>query len=129
VLRSVLRIVLAVGMVGVGILHFVSPEGFVAIVPRYLPSPYALVLVSGFFEILGGVGLLRARTRRAASLGLIALYIAVFPANVNMAVHHLPLGRTELSDLVLWLRLPFQLVLIGLAWWVGRPVQVARPGG
>ena len=90
--RVVLRILLAAGMMVTGVLHFVRPEGFVAIVPSYLPAPYVLVLVSGFFEVLGGAGLLVPRVRRAASLGLIALYVAVFPANVNMALHHLSLG-------------------------------------
>ncbi|MEO2088524.1 MAG: hypothetical protein ABGY75_03380, partial [Gemmataceae bacterium] len=51
------------------------------------PAPRALVLSSGFFEILGGLGLLLARTGRLASFGLIALYIAVFPANIHMATH------------------------------------------
>jgi uncharacterized membrane protein len=91
-----LRLVLAVSMVAVGVLHFTSPEGFVRIVPAYLPAPLALVYVSGAFEIAGGLGLLVARLRRAAAYGLIALYVAVFPANVNMAVHQIPLqcGRS-----------------------------------
>jgi uncharacterized membrane protein len=118
--RAVLRVLLAVGMVVVGVLHFVRPEGFVAIVPRYLPVPYALVLISGFFEMLGGVGLLVARVRRAASFGLIALYVAVFPANLNMAMNHLALGSTEIPPALLWLRLPLQAVLILVAWWVGQ---------
>jgi uncharacterized membrane protein len=94
-MRRALRIVLAVSMMAIGVLHFVAPDGFVKIVPRFLPAPLVLVLVSGAFEILGGVGLLVARVRRAASFGLVALYVAVFPANVNMAVNDLRrlLGR------------------------------------
>jgi uncharacterized membrane protein len=77
-------------MVGVGLLHFLRPEAFVRIVPDYLPAPGALVMVSGVFEILGGVGILLAKVRRLASYGLVALYLAVFPANVNMVVHPEP---------------------------------------
>ena len=56
------------------------------------PAPNVLVMVSGFFEILGGVGLLVPRVRRAASYGLVLLYLAVYPANINMALHP-ELGR------------------------------------
>lgn len=115
------RVLVALAMTWVGVLHFVRPDGFVKIVPRFLPAPYALVLVSGAFEILFGLGLLPRRTRRWSSYGLVALLIAVFPANINMAVHHLDLNGTPLPTWVLWARLPFQLVFIALALWVGRP--------
>src|SRR6185312_9033984 len=85
--RKRLRAVLTAIMIGIGVLHFVVPDVFTSIVPAYLPAPRALVLVSGVFEILGGVGLQIPRVRRAASYGLVALYISVFPANVNMVVH------------------------------------------
>ena len=107
-------------MIYVGVLHFARPSGFVSIVPTYLPAPVTLVLVSGFFEILGGAGLLLPRVRKAASYGLVALYIAVFPANVNMAVHHLPFGDSPTPEWLLLLRLPLQLVLIVLALYVGE---------
>ena len=116
-----LRGVLAVSMVAVGVLHFVNPEPFVRIVPSMLPAPLALVYVSGAFEIAGGLGLLVARLRRAAAYGLIALYVAVFPANVNMAIHRIPLqGTTPPPVWALWLRLPFQAVFIAWAYRVGR---------
>lgn len=119
-LRSLTRVFVALAMTAIGILHFVRPAGFVAIVPRALPYPYALVLISGAFEILLGLGLLVPRARRLSSYGLVALYIAVFPANINMAVHHLDLGGKPVPTWALWLRLPFQLVFIALALWVGR---------
>jgi len=75
---------LAAAMVAIGVLHFVRPKPFVRIVPKYLPAPLTLVYVSGFFEILGGIGLLIPETRVWAAWGLIALYVAVFPANINM---------------------------------------------
>ena len=120
-LRPALRWLLALAMIGAGVAHFVTPEPFVRIVPAWLPGAMALVLVSGVFEILGGVGLLVRRTRRAASFGLVALYLAVFPANLNQAIHHLTFdGVTPIAPAVLWGRLPFQIVLIAWALWVGR---------
>jgi uncharacterized membrane protein len=116
--RSRLRVVLTFAMVSIGILHFVTPQPFVRIVPSFLPAPVVLVLVSGFFEVLGGVGLLVPRVRRAASYGLVALYVSVFPANINMAIHP-ELGQ-GLPLWALWGRLPFQVLFIAWALWVGR---------
>ncbi len=83
---------LAIAMIWVGVLHFVRPKPFVRIVPKYLPAPLALVYISGFFEILGGVGLLIPATRVYAAWGLIALYIAVFPANIYMLTDNVSLN-------------------------------------
>src|SRR6185369_9324029 len=110
--RVVFRVLLAVGMIGIGVVHFARPDGFVKIMPRMLPAPLALVLVSGAFEILGGAGLLVARTRRFASYGLVALYLAVFPANINMAVNDIQPSGFHIPEALLWLRLPFQLAFI-----------------
>jgi uncharacterized membrane protein len=119
--RPALRALLAVAMMGVGVMHFVTPDPFVRIVPAYLPAHLALVYVSGFFEILGGAGLFVTRVRRAASFGLIALYVAVFPANVNMAVNDIPMdGVSHVPPALLWGRLPLQALLIAWAWWVGK---------
>lgn len=118
--RTLLRALLEVVMVGAGVAHFARPAGFERIVPAFLPAPHLLVLVSGGFEILGGLGLLLPRTRRVASLGLIALFVAVFPANVNMALENIQPVATHVPTFLLWLRLPLQAVLIAWAWWVGR---------
>ncbi|MFO0662234.1 MAG: DoxX family membrane protein [Polyangiaceae bacterium] len=118
--RVVLRWLLAVAMVAIGIGHFVNPTPFVKIVPSFLPAPLALVYVSGVFEVLGGVGVLIERVRKLASYGLVALYVAVFPANINMAVNHIQIGDTPVPEAMLWLRLPLQVVLIVWALWVGR---------
>jgi uncharacterized membrane protein len=116
--RAVVRVMAALAMIGVGIDHFVAPDFFVRIVPRVLPAPLVLVWVSGFFEALGGVGLLIPRVRRAAGIGLVLLYVAVFPANINMCLHPELGGSIPLW--ALWMRLPFQLVFIALALWVSR---------
>jgi len=125
-LKIVLRWLLAAFMIFAGVSHFLIPDKFAKIVPAFLPYPLALVYVSGVFEILGGLGLLIPRMRRAASWGLIALFIAVFPANVNMAVYELPLGDT-VYPIGNWVRLPFQFVLIIWAWWVGRGDRDGSP--
>jgi uncharacterized membrane protein len=115
-----LRVVLASIMVGIGILHFLVPTPFVRIVPSALPDPLLLVIVSGFFEVAGGVGLLVARVRRAASIGLVLLYLAVFPANINMALHPEISAAFGIPLWSLWARLPLQAVFIAWALWVGR---------
>lgn len=113
---------LALVMVAIGVLHFVRPKPFVRIVPKYLPAPLALVYISGFFEILGGLGLLLPSTRSFAAWGLIALYATVFPANVYMLTDNVSLDpRKPIPRWALWLRLPFQLVFIAWAYWFTRP--------
>jgi uncharacterized membrane protein len=119
--RTALRWLLAIVMVAAGANHFISPAPYVAMMPVSLPWHLALVYVSGVAEIAGGLGLLVPRTRRAAAWGLIALLIAVFPANVNMAVNELPLGTTTVPTWALWARLPLQLVLIAWAYAVRGP--------
>jgi uncharacterized membrane protein len=114
-------VLLGVIMIAVGLDHFLNPTPFERIVPRWLPSPAVLVAVSGFFEVLGGVGLLVPRTRRFAAWGLVALYVAVFPANVNMAVHQIQLAPTDTFPVwAMWARLPFQAVFIAWAYWLTR---------
>ena len=109
---------LAIAMIWVGVLHFVRPKPFVRIVPKYLPAPLALVYISGFFEILGGVGLLIPATRVYAAWGLIALYIAVFPANIYMLTDNVSLNpKKPIPRWMLWLRLPFQFLFIAWAYW------------
>jgi uncharacterized membrane protein len=125
--RRRMRAILASVMIGVGILHFAVPGPFVRIVPSALPTPRALVLVSGFFEVLGGVGLLLERVRRAASLGLVLLYLAVFPANVNMVLHPEISAPYGIPYWTLWARLPLQAVFIAWALWVGA--GDVRPAG
>lgn len=114
-------------MIAVGVLHLVIPGWFVSIVPAALPAPLVLVVVSGIFEVLGGIGLLVPRTRRAASIGLVVLYVAVFPANINMVVH--PALGHGVPEWLLWARLPLQAVFIAWALLVGRvaPAHPATP--
>lgn len=118
--KRAFRLISGLSMVVIGVLHFVRPEGFVKIVPAFLPAPLVLVYVSGLFEIAGGLGLFFRRVHRAAAWGLIALYVAVFPANINMAVNAIQPADGHISTSLMWLRLPFQFVFIGIAWWLSR---------
>ena len=108
--------------IAAGVNHFVSAGIYLKIMPEYLPWPLALVYVSGFFEVLGGVGLAIPRLRRAAGWGLIALLVAVFPANVGMLMNADQFPAIPVWALVV--RLPLQGVLIAWVWWAA----VKRPG-
>ncbi len=118
--KRALRWLLAAFMTLAGINHFVSPAVYVGMMPAVLPAPLALVYISGVAEIAGGLGLLHPRTRKLAAWGLIALLVAVLPANINMAVNHLPLGERPVPLWALYARLPLQLVLIAWAYWFTR---------
>jgi len=120
--KAVLRALVSVALVAIGVAHFADPAPFVRIMPQALPAHVELVYISGFFEILGGIGLLVPRTRRWGSWGLIALFIAVFPANVNMAVNQIQIDpAAPIPVWAMWARLPMQAAIIGLVWWLGRP--------
>jgi uncharacterized membrane protein len=108
-------------MIVLGLLHFVATDAFAQIVPPALPAPRALVWISGVFEILLGLALIAEKTRRMAGWGLVALYVAVFPANVYMAVAHVRIrGLPPAPPALLWARLPLQLVFIAWALWASR---------
>jgi uncharacterized membrane protein len=113
-LRLLSRYALALLFILAGLWHFVKPATYLAIMPPRLPQPLALVYLSGACEVLGGVGLLLRSTRRLAGWGLLALLVAVFPANVYMALIHDHLG---IPGWVAWARLPLQLPLM---WWVWK---------
>lgn len=113
---AILRWIATVGFVGAGVNHFVNPAPYLGMMPAEIPLSWhpALNVLSGAAEILGGLGLILPATRRFAAWGLIALLVAVFPANVNMAVNDLPLGTEKVSSWMLWARLPLQAVMV--AW-------------
>ncbi len=125
--QTAARWVLALFMIVAGVNHFLAPEIYLGMMPAWLPAKEAANLISGAAEILGGLGLLIPALRRAAAWGLIALLLAVFPANVQVALNgHMP-GLESASPALLWLRLPFQAVFIGWTWWVGLAPTSSRP--
>ncbi|HEX5726557.1 MAG TPA: hypothetical protein VFX98_13870 [Longimicrobiaceae bacterium] len=117
------RTLLAAIFVVAGVLHFAIPGAYERIMPPYLPLHRALVLMSGALEIAGGVGLLVERTRRAAGVGLAALLLAVWPANLQMVLNARAAGAPAWWEALLWARLPAQLLLVAWAWRVSRPAR------
>jgi uncharacterized membrane protein len=119
-------VVAAVFYIVAGSLHFIKPAPYLRIVPPYIPWQVPMVRVSGFFEILGGLGLFVPATRRAAAWGLVALLIAVFPANLYMATHPVEAGAASIAPVLRWGRLPLQALLIWWLLWCTRPRYVLR---
>ena len=119
------RYALVLLFVGAGVWHFVHPDTYLRIMPLWLPSPLLLVYVSGLLEIGIALLLLPAQTRRAASYCLVALLVAVFPANIYMAQIHEQLG---IPAWLAWGRLPLQALLIWWALAVGKQAGLRFKG-
>lgn len=124
--KRIVLALLAAFFVFAGVSHFTNTAFFVSIVPHWLPAPLAMVYVSGVAEILGGLGVLLPATRRLAGLGLIALLVAVYPANLQMALEAERWAASGTPRWVLYARLPLQFLFIAWTWWATRP---ASPGG
>ncbi|MBE9157618.1 DoxX family membrane protein [Nodosilinea sp. LEGE 06152] len=118
--KATLRVILAVCMVVAGISHFVVPQPYIRIVPGFLPSPAFLVYASGVIEVLLALGLLVPSTRQLSAWGLVILFIAVYPANLNMAFNHIQISGIPDTWWFQAIRLPFQFVLIAWAYWYTR---------
>src|SRR5437867_443075 len=119
--KRVLLWVMGLFYVAGGINHFARADFYLPMMPPYLPLHRELVYLSGLAEIVLGVAVLVPRTRVAAAWGLILLLIAIFPANIHIAVHDVPVfGATHGAGIWNWVRLPFQAVLIAWAWWYTR---------
>jgi len=116
--KLILKWLLAIAFVLAGINHFFNPTFYMRMMPPVLPAPLFLIYLSGVFEIALGILLLISKFTHFAAWGLIALLIAVFPANVYMAMN--PQVFPEFSSTALYLRLPLQLVLIALMFWFTR---------
>ncbi len=115
-MTTFLRWLLTAIMVGSGVYHFAHPAPYVAMMPEALPAHLALVYISGLAELAGGLGLILPQTRRLAAWGLVVLLVAIFPANINMAVNDIPLDGRDLPTWALWGRLPVQALFIAWAW-------------
>ena len=100
---------LATFMICAGVMHFVNPKFFLQIMPPYLPWHYGLVIISGICEVVLGLALLIRRTSRLAAWGIVALLIAVFPANIHLYQNQQIIPASPLLHL---LRLPLQVVFV-----------------
>ncbi|MCX6199949.1 MAG: DoxX family protein [Bacteroidetes bacterium] len=94
-----------------GVNHFVHPDFYLKMLNGFLPYPIALNNISGAAEIILAIGICFSSTRKFSAYGIIALLIAIFPANINMALHA---TEWNFSAIALYVRLPIQLLLI---WW------------
>lgn len=116
--KAFMKYLLGIFFIGAGILHFVRPEFYLKIMPPYLPWHLGLVYLSGAAEILLGVLVVIPKYTRIAAWGLIALLIAVFPANIYLAMN--PQIMPDVNPTAHLIRLPIQLVFIAWAWWFTR---------
>lgn len=114
----IFRWLLVIMFVVAGSNHFWDPAFYLPMMPSYLPWHEWLIAISGCAEIAGGIGVAIPATRRFAGWGLIALLVAVFPANLHMALNQVQLPGIHLTALILWLRLPLQLIVMAWVWWV-----------
>ena len=114
-IKTISIIIMSLFYIGVGTNHIINPNWFVRIIPPILPFKIAIVYISGIFEIILGSLLIFPKTRFIAGWGLIILLVAVYPANIYVALTN---GEAmDITPLIAWGRLPFQFVLIGLAYW------------
>ena len=111
-----MTLLLGILFVGAGVCHFLFSGFYVGIMPTYLPWQQSLVYLSGVAEIVLGIAVLIPRLRYAAAWGLIALLVAIFPANIHMAINSdlFPIA----PPVVLWLRLPLQGAFMTWAYWI-----------
>ncbi len=116
--KQILKYLFAFSFILAGINHFINADFYLKMMPPVLPAHLFLIRLSGVFEIALGVLLLIPKFTRLAAYGLIALLVAVFPANVYMAMNAEIFP--EFSLRALYLRLPLQIILIALAFWFTR---------
>lgn len=118
IVRQILKWIFGIAFAAAGTNHFINAEFYLRMMPPFLPQHLFLIYLSGVFEIALGILLLIPKFSRFAAWGLIALLIAVFPANIYMAMN--PQKFPEFSSPALYLRLPLQLVLIAWAYYLTR---------
>jgi uncharacterized membrane protein len=116
--KTVMLWLMGVFYIVAGVNHFVNPDAYLPMMPPYLPSHGLLIWLSGLAEVVLGIGVLVPTTRSISAWGIIALLIAIFPANLHIALYNVPVfGAKEGAGIFNWIRLPFQGLLILWAWW------------
>lgn len=118
--RKLLLLGLAGFFISFGIDHFVNPDFYLGIMPPAFPLHVEAVYISGFFEVLGGIGVLVPRLRKIAGWGLLALLVAVYPANIYMALN--PASFPDIPVALLYVRLALQFLFFYWAYIVTRPI-------
>ena len=122
ILRTLVRLLLAALFLFAGTVHLRHPELFLPVMPPWIPFPLPCIRISGVFELLGGVGLLLPlrRIQFLAGWGLTLLLVAVFPANIYMAMAHVKIHGFPPQPWMEWARLPLQPLLIVAVLWATR---------
>jgi uncharacterized membrane protein len=118
-IKTIGRIMLGIAFIIAGLNHFWNPRMYRAIMPPYIPEPYLMVQLSGYAEILLGAMVFVPRWAVVTRWGLIALLIAVFPANLHMALH--TEKYPQIPAWLLWARLPFQFLFAAWVYWAVTP--------
>ena len=119
--KILLTNIMGLGYIWVGISHFYNTDFFLKIMPPSFPFHLESVYLSGFFEIIFGMGIMIKFFRKYASWGLILLLIAVYPANIYLAFNEVAQSKIGISSFMAsWVRLPIQFILIGLAYLVSK---------
>ena len=118
-LRNLNLLGLSVFFIYFGVDHFINPDFYLSIMPPSFPLHLEAVYISGLFEILGGIGVLLSKTRKLAGWGLFALLIAVYPANIYMALT--PEAFPDIPLSALYFRLVLQFLFFYWAYSVTRP--------
>jgi uncharacterized membrane protein len=118
--RNKAAVAMGLAFLFTGTWHFTTPQVFDLMMPPYLPFPRRLIFVTGFFEILGGVGIIVPRTRRLAGLCLALLLICVVPANIHVAMNRIHLPGTPHEAWYNWARVALQAVFVLWALWSSR---------
>jgi uncharacterized membrane protein len=113
-LKQFLKYLFGLMFILAGANHFIKPEFYLPMMPPYIPAHELMVILSGIAEMILGLLLLVPKVSRLAAWGLVALLIAVFPANLHMALHSEQFP--DIPQMGLWIRLPIQGVMIWWAW-------------
>jgi uncharacterized membrane protein len=128
--KRVLLWIMGIFYIVAGLAHFANPGGYLPMMPPYLPWHLALIYLSGLAEFVLGVAVLVEPLRPLAAWGIIMLLIAIFPANLHIALNNVPLfGAAEGAGVWNWVRLPFQGVLIAWAWWYADRSLIQKTQG
>ena len=120
IIKELTILLISILYMTVGLNHFIEPNFFLEIVPPIIPFKLEVVLISGFFEIILGILILFKKTRKLASLLIIVLLVAVFPANIYLYISETPRLSLDITKSQALFRMPFQLSLIIISYWHSR---------
>lgn len=118
ILKKISLIILVIGYTAAGINHFVHPDGYINIIPGYLPYPQALNFIAGICEILFAALLIFPATRKWGAWMIILMLAAFLPVHLSMLLQApMQLGKLYVTPALAWIRLLLQPVLMLWAWW------------